>query len=123
MELVSNMGVIGIHNINYAYLDGIICHGNTIVGENTCGSCFLISVSQQVEIINSQFYKNRADWGYGGGFEIDFTKQLTIKNCIFEDNFAYWHGGAIEIHKVTKCNISNSSFSENKGICGGGIFF
>ena len=59
------------------------------------------------------FEDNRSYDGHGGAIRATVESEITIDECSFTRNFAYYAGGAIHAVKNVKVNITNSNFTQN----------
>lgn len=94
-----------------------------------------------VNLKQCEFKRNKCPNGDGGAVAFSIDKNLTISDCIFEDNSAYGNGGAIffwskiakpsdnsdapdfvEPIKIKLLSIARCQFINNKGSAGSAIF-
>ena len=92
-------------------IDGVVISKNiTIIGNNCTidGSglarCLHLSSNLNIVLENLTIINGYSERDNGGGLRADEYVNLTLKNCIFENNTVYnWNGGAFSTDKG--CNI------------------
>ncbi|WP_298517607.1 Ig-like domain repeat protein [uncultured Methanobrevibacter sp.] len=109
-------GNANINNATFTSNEAIV-DGGAIFCEGEC------------TVSNSKFINNSADNGdaavpyaeysYGGAIRSQGT--LTVKNCIFDNNYAYTDGGAI--YADTAVKVTGSSFNHNLAPVDGGAIY
>ncbi len=127
---------INFLNANYSNNSGaaILAKGKIFV-ENCCfknnkgesgAAIALLQNSNYSTIVNCQFIKNKGiypahDNFIEGGAVDSHVSHTTIKNCLFEDNYAFTSGGAVCINGGTSQNLINLTFIGNTAPFGGAI--
>ena len=96
-----------------------IYNSMTLIGENNCyidgdNSTELLYISGNVVLKNITF-KNGKSYA-GAGIYVGYNSNLTIINCVFENNVVYGNGGALYCEDHVNIEIYNSTFRNNKAI-------
>ena len=121
----SNGGAIYFDEPPYIYISDCSFYGNQADGWGGA-ICFDVGTSPQIdiEIINSKFVDNSADYGGAIGMTICFDS-IFISNCIFahnSTNSVERMGGALLLNSYGSKNIENSIFYSNTSNWGGAIY-
>lgn len=108
--------------------------GKTIAyqGSQHAAGGAILCESSSPSIINCYFVNNRVTTqdsksgscyygGYGGAIFLNNESNMSITNCTFTGNIAYW-GGAIHCGRKCGPKISNCKFAKNIAAIGGAIF-
>lgn len=74
----------------------------------------------RINLHHCTFQNNHAS--VAGGAAVLYGQNLTVDDCTFHANSADDEGGAIYAHSVPSLWITNSTFSHNHAISGGGVF-
>lgn len=107
-----------------AFDDGVIISKNiTLTGGNNAiidanHQSRLLTVERNCNVILENLtFKNGFSNNSGGAILLKTNSNLTIKNCVFENNLVYnSNGGAIYAKSSTNINIINSLFTNNTSI-------
>lgn len=103
---------------------------------------YTTSISNCAVTLNGcEFKRNKCESGQGGAIAFNIDRDLTISNCVFENNEASGSGGAIYFWskiekpsdnsqapdfdgkmKIGKISITDCQFSGNKGYDGNAIY-
>ena len=91
---------------------------NNVVSRNHTGVLNFHGVKASVR--NCTFEENHSVIGHGGAIRATMESEITIKNCLFLKNRAFYAGGAIHTVKGVEVNITNSNFVQNTAAHHGG---
>jgi CSLREA domain-containing protein len=84
----------------------------------------IYSPLSQLEVVNTTFSMNSAG-GFGGGIsasgDIYSNGYLTVTNSVFSENSALF-GGGIDVLRLKNASAINSTFSRNTASSGGGVY-
>lgn len=126
LENLTFSGAQGSAVFTVTDLDSFTVRHCTFAGNRTDGTGGAILMQYGVFLVeDSLFSDNRALSG-GGALALENMDSITITRCAFEDNMILstsGNGGAVLIRDLTgAATISNSTFYNNLGALGGGMF-
>ena len=107
----------GIVIDRFTIKEGCACYGGSFYDE-VGGGMFNYGILS-ISITDCTFSGNLAYYQGGGIYSL--SGELTLSNCIFSENSTYYYGGGIYCFSSSP-TISNCTFSENSAYCGGGIY-
>lgn len=94
---------------------GVTIKNLTIQNANCGGSGAAISFFSSFNLIDSNFYNNRAS----GGGALYINTHHNVLRCNFANNYASNYGGAIQVHEgggsISYCNFTNNRIDYKKG--------
>jgi predicted outer membrane repeat protein len=100
--------------------NGVIS-GNYMTATGKAGGAIYLNTNSELIIDGTKFYDNRSNITAGNGGAIFATSSLvnqkttlTIKNALFDNNYAGNYGGAIQINQNVIATVENSIFKNNE---------